>query len=172
MDVEELDATVFDDAGWYGCVGGLVRPSEDDVARPDFAEKLQRVDVLIARAASPGDFSKPSLDADGRNLGADFVGARDWLASVGAKDVVAFALFQRGDRYRLHVSELVRNAGGSVVVDFAAGRVATAPRVIDLGIERSWPDTLTRTTLCAQRGSVAADRHMADVELALPVSTT
>lgn len=68
----------------------------------------------------------------------------EWLQSLDVDlDNVAerAALVQAGDRYELHLTELVRNEAGRVQLDLAAGRPVTVPRIVEVPAD-SWPSWL------------------------------
>lgn len=86
----------------------------------------------------------------------------DWMHEMGLDDVRALAVFEVDGHYHLHVSQLVRTDAGDIVLDRALGRVATRPRIIDLGTEPCWPECLNEPHYQVRRGSwllLADARH-------------
>lgn len=83
----------------------------------------------------------------------------EWLRGLGLEDVRALVILQTDDgHYYLHVSQMVRNDTGSIVMDRALDRIATRPRILDLGTEPTWPDCLNESRY-RQHGLMADSRQ-------------
>lgn len=65
----------------------------------------------------------------------------DWLTSLGLELVSAVAMFKDADgRFLLAVTQLCADDSGEPYIDFASDRAATTYRVLDLGVDATWPE--------------------------------
>jgi hypothetical protein len=104
--------------------------------------------TLVFRASDPGLYVGPRPDAfDAWDVkrkrewhGEQYQPVLDWLEQLGLSHVKALAMFQHPDgRYLLAVTQLCLDDNGSPYIDLASDRVATRYRVIDLGVDATWP---------------------------------
>jgi hypothetical protein len=137
----EVDVTNLQSRGWMERVAGTLWCS-DGGDQPGIEEKLAQQSHLVLRLTIDDATSAEALVG-----GMDLNAIADWLSSVGARDATALAIFRCGNQYSLHLTELAPDRP----VDYATGLAVTAPRVVDLGTDASWPDCLNLAGFAPKR---------------------